>query len=277
MNTSEQKNIFSQRWRNALHVIIFEADTRAGKLFDIVLLWCIVVSILAVMLETVEGFRQQYYTLLTTIEWTFTILFTFEYLLRIICVHKPLRYIVSFYGLVDFLSIIPTYLSVFFSGAHYFLVIRSLRLLRAFRVLKLARYLGEYQELLGALKQSRHKITVFIGGVFVIVLIMGSLMYVIEGSDSGFTSIPRSMYWAIVTLTTVGYGDIAPQTSVGQALSAMLMILGYGVIAVPTGIVTAELTKTAKFPRVNTKACQHCCADRHDHDATHCKFCGCKL
>jgi voltage-gated potassium channel len=229
------------------------------------------------MLETVDSIRDQHKALLTAIEWTFTILFSIEYVTRILSVHKPLKYIFSFYGLVDFLSIIPTYLSFFFAGAQYFIVIRSLRLLRVFRVLKLARYLGEGEVLLDALKQSRAKVTVFLGAVFTVVVMMGSLMYVLEGAEAGFTSIPKSMYWAIVTLTTVGYGDIAPQTPLGQMFSAALMILGYGVIAVPTGIVTAEMTRAVVSEKVSTQACQSCSSEGHDSDAKHCKYCGHQL
>ena len=208
-------------------------------------------------------------------EWLFTVTFTIEYLLRLYCVRRPLRYALSFFGLVDLIAVIPTYLSLLVTGTQSLLVIRTLRLLRIFRVLKLAKYLGEAHVLLAALRASRAKITVFLVAVLSIVVIMGSTMYLVEGEEHGFTSIPTSMYWAVVTMTTVGYGDITPTTVLGRTLSAMLMILGYGIIAVPTGIVSAELVRAPKT--VSTQACPSCSAEGHDHDATHCKYCGTSL
>lgn len=264
-------------WRSWLHEVIFEADTPLGKAFDVVLLWAIILSVAAVSLESVQSIREQYGAVLVGIEWFFTILFTIEYLLRVICVRRPLVYIRSFYGIVDLLAILPTYVSLFVVGAQTLIVIRALRLLRVFRVFKLARYVGEASVLMRALRASRPKITVFLVAVLSVVLIVGSLMYLIEGGQpgSGFTSIPKSVYWTIVTMTTVGYGDIAPQTVPGQVLASAVMIVGYGIIAVPTGIVTAEIAVARR--EVTTQRCRNCGAEGHDPDAKHCKHCGEKL
>ncbi len=232
--------------KERLREIIFEADTAAGKAFDVGLLIAIVFSVVAVMLESVASFKAKYGDVLDGFEWIFTILFTAEYLLRIYLTGKPLKYIFSFFGIIDLLSLIPTYLGFFFVGSHSLLVIRSIRLLRVFRILKLARFLGEAESLVSALKASRSKITVFIFAVLCLTVVMGTVMYMIEGGENGFTSIPRSIYWAIVTLTTVGYGDIAPQTVLGQVLASIIMIFGYGIIAVPTGIVGAEIAYSKK-------------------------------
>lgn len=263
-------------WRQRLYIIIFEADTPAGKTFDIALLWAILLSVLAVMLESVSSIGVRYRDYLRYIEWFFTILFTLEYMARILAVSRPVKYIFSFLGIVDFLAIIPTYISIILIGGQYLLVIRTIRLLRVFRVFKLARFLGEAAVLTDALKASRHKILVFILGVLTLVVIMGTLMYVVEGAENGFTSIPISIYWAIVTLTTVGYGDISPGTTLGQMLASIIMIMGYGIIAVPTGIVTAELTKNPKNILKKT-VCQVCQATDHQADAEFCRICGEKL
>lgn len=260
-------------WRFRLHEIIFEADTVWGKAFDVALLVAILLSVVVVMLESVDSIHLAYGEYLYYVEWFFTIIFTLEYVARILAVTYPRKYIFSFFGVVDLLSILPTYLSLFITGAQALLVIRSIRLLRIFRVLKLARYIGGASELSDALKSSREKIVVFIGAVFTVVVILGTLMYLIEGSENGFTSIPRSIYWAVVTLTTVGYGDIAPQTTLGQGLATFIMILGYGIIAIPTGIVSAEMSKK-KGGVVSTQACPHCSAEGHDPDAKYCKKCG---
>lgn len=270
-NTSNYSNL-KKRW----HEIIFEADTFWGKTFDVGLLVAIILSILVVMLESVTSIKTQYNEELFWAEWVFTILFTLEYLARIWTLNKPIRYIFSFFGLIDLLSVMPAYLGIFFPAAHSFLIIRSIRLLRVFRVLKMVRFLGEASQLSSALKASRAKITVFIGAVFILVVILGTFMYVIEGGKNGFTSIPKSIYWAVVTLTTVGYGDIAPVTPLGQALATLIMILGYGIIAVPTGIVSAEFNK-ANQHAVTTISCEHCGAEGHDIDADFCKKCGEKL
>lgn len=266
-----------QSWRQRLHEIIFEADTPAGKVFDIVLIFSILLSIVATMLDSVAAIRQAHGDLLLTVEWFFTVLFTIEYVLRLISIGSPLKYATSFYGLVDLLSIIPTYLSLLFPTSKYLLVIRILRILRVFRVLKLVQYLKEANLLINALRASLRKITVFLFTVLTMVVIFGSLMYVIEGEGNGFTSIPRSIYWAIVTMTTVGYGDISPVTSLGQTLASLIMIIGYGIIAVPTGIVSVEMSQAWKHKPVSTQACPECSAEGHDHDAKHCKYCGSKL
>ncbi len=256
-----------------LHEIIFEADTAAGRTFDLVLIVSIVLSVVTVMLDSVHHIEQSYGDLLGAIEWFFTLLFTVEYILRLCCITRPLSYARSFFGLVDLLAIVPTYVSLFLPGSRYLLVIRILRLLRVFRVLKLAQYLREAQLLRQALYASRGKIVVFIVTILTLVVTIGALMYVVEGEKHGFTSIPRSIYWVIVTLTTVGYGDITPQTNVGQTLAALVMLLGYGVIAVPTGIVTVELSQVSS-PHVSTQACPACAAEGHDVDAVYCKYCG---
>src|SRR5210317_597602 len=253
-------------WRDTLHEIIFEAETSSGKWFDILLIVSILASVLAVMLDSVAGISKDYGSLLYGIEWFFTIVFTIEYILRIICVGRPLLYATSFFGIVDLLAIVPTYISLFIPGSEFFLVVRILRILRIFRVLKLIQYMGEALLLMKALRASSRKIIVFLFTVSTLVIILGSIMYVIEGAENGFTSIPRSIYWAIVTLTTVGYGDISPQTNLGQVLAAFIMILGYSIIAVPTGIVTVELSQLS-HKKANTKTCKDCGAEGHDTDA----------
>jgi voltage-gated potassium channel len=259
-----------------LHELIFEAETRAGKGFDVLLIASILASVGVVMLDSIGSVRSQYGRLFYGIEWFFTLMFTVEYILRLLCVGRPLKYAVSFYGVVDLLAIIPTYLSLVLPGSQYLLVIRILRILRIFRILKLVQYLGEARLLVTALRASGRKIAVFLYTVLTLVVIFGSLIYVIEGGEHGFTSIPRSIYWAIVTLTTVGYGDISPQTGLGQTLASVVMILGYAIIAVPTGIVTVEMSQ--RFGRkVSTQACPECGAEGHDVDARYCKSCGAGL
>ncbi len=255
--------------------MIFEADTPAGRAFDVGLLVAIVVSVVAVMLESVADIRREHGSALRAVEWVLTVVFTLEYGLRLLAVDHPWRYARSFLGLVDLLAVAPTYLALVVPEAHALMVIRAIRLLRVFRILKLSRFLGEGQLLLTALRASRRKIIVFLGGIVTVVVIVGTLMYVIEGEENGFTSIPTSMYWAVVTMTTVGYGDIAPRTTLGQFLAALLMILGYGIIAVPTGIVTVELAHAGRA--VSGQACPACSAEGHDADATHCKYCGAAL
>jgi len=264
------------RWRHRLHEVIFEADTPAGKAFDLALLLAILLSIAAVILESVSALRAAYGPWLRGLEWLFTLLFTVEYGLRLLAVGRPARYALSFFGLVDLLAILPTYLSLVFAGAQSLIVIRALRLLRVFRVLKLVHFVGAERVLGAALRASLRKIIVFLGVVLTLVLILGSAMHLIEGEESGFTSIPQSMYWAIVTLTTVGYGDIAPQTLGGRLLASLVMLLGYGIIAVPTGIVTVELSRVSRG-QLTTQACPQCAAEGHDADARFCKYCGSAL
>ena len=262
--------------RSTLYEIIFESDTQAGKMFDIVLLYAIAFSVLAVMLESVQAIRQSTGNLLIFFEWLFTIFFTLEYVVRLYCSPKPFRYVFSFFGLIDLLSILPSYLSFYMLGTNSLLVIRGFRLLRIFRILKLGRYTGEAQVLLNALRASRPKITVFLSSVMGLVLVMGSVMYLVEGEESGFTSIPRAIYWAIVTLTTVGYGDIAPQTVLGQMIASVVMIMGYAILAVPTGIVSVELAKSEQA-ELASKRCAACGCLDHLEEASFCMKCGAKL
>jgi len=276
MDSFKDKNSLPD-WRAKLHEIIFEADTLAGRWFDIILIISIIISVIAVMLDSVASIGLRYGPELYIIEWFFTILFTVEYFLRLISVGRPLSYAKSFFGLVDLLAILPTYLSVLLPGSQYLLVIRVLRILRIFRVLKLVQYIQEARQLRQALRESRRKITVFLFTVLALVIIFGSLMYLIEGPANGFTSIPRSVYWSIVTMTTVGYGDISPKTGMGQFLASIIMVLGYAIIAVPTGIVTIAMAKGSGLGKMSTQACRHCSAEGHDSDARYCKYCGEKL
>ena len=282
MNQTNRKGAFSKEklvdkplspWRRRLHEIIFEAETPAGHAFDFVLIAMIFLSVAAVMLETVQGIGDVYRRALFRIEWALTILFTIEYVLRLMSVKTPSRYARSFYGIVDLLAIVPTYLSFFLPGTQSFLVVRVLRLLRLFRLLKLTHFVNQGVFLGEALRASRYKIVVFLGWVLGLVTILGAMMYLIEGPEHGFTSIPRSIYWAIITLTTVGYGVVTPQTSLGQMMAAFVMILGYCIIAVPTGIVSAELARTPEGP-VTTHCCPDCSREGHEVDAVHCKYCG---
>jgi len=264
--------------REQIHEIIFEADTPAGKGFDIGLLILILASVLVVMLESVDRINEQYEEVFRAMEWIFTGLFTVEYLLRLYCVHRPMRYATSFFGIIDLLAILPTYLSIFFAGTQYLLVIRGLRLLRIFRIFKLGHFMSEGEIIIKAMRASRAKITVFLFFILLVVIIIGSVMYLVEGGQNpAFTSIPRSIYWTIVTLTTVGFGDITPQTELGQFLSAIIMILGYAVIAVPTGIVSAEFIESQRKDYIDTRSCRSCGNEGHDADASHCKYCGSEL
>lgn len=265
-------------WRTKLHEIIYEADTPKGKLFDVVLLITIIASIVLVMLESVEWIDDKYHDFLDISEWVITIFFTIEYIARIVVVKQPLKYITSFYGIIDLLSTIPKYLSLLLVGSHSLVAFRALRLLRVFRILKLTRYIGESTNFVRALKSSRAKIAVFLSFVIILCIILGTVMYLVESKESGFTSIPRSVYWAIVTLTTVGYGDIAPITPLGQFIASIIMILGYGIIAVPTGIVSSEMTKINKNDvHTNTQSCPNCLADTHQDNSHYCHKCGHEL
>ena len=268
----KKKNI-----RKKLYDIIFEADTPAGKLFDIILLVLIVVSILAVILESVPAIGERYSQWFSVIEWTITFFFTIEYLLRIWVVERSVRYVTSFYGVIDLLSVLPSYIGLFLGGAHGLVIIRGLRLLRIFRLFKLSRYITEGNMLMLALKNSREKISVFLMTVLMLVIVLGTLMYMIEGEEHGFTSIPKGIYWAIVTLTTVGYGDLAPVTSLGRFIASLVMILGYAIIAVPTGIMTVEYSRVRKGRKITTQVCPNCLREGHDIDAVYCKYCGAVL
>lgn len=260
-----------------MHEIIFEADTPAGKVFDILLLVMIVISIVTVMLESVPSIGAKYENELDIFEWGITIVFSLEFIARILCVSSPWKYVFSFYGIVDLLSLLPGYLGFFVSGTNSLSVIRSLRLLRIFRILKLVQFIGEANLLIKSLKASKAKIIVFLFFVLSITFILGSLMYIVETPEAGFTSIPRSIYWAIVTLTTVGYGDIHPQTDLGQFIASVIMVTGYAIIAVPTGIISAEIAKQDREQVPTTQACSNCSLEGHETDAVHCKFCGSKL
>ena len=275
----EEKEIQSrfERFQIATHEIIFEADSKWGKVFDVALIVLIVMSVLIVMMDSIEEYSLVFSREFYFLEWCFTIIFTAEYLLRLLCVGKPLRYALSFYGIVDLLAVIPTYLSLFITGSHYLLVIRLLRVLRVFRVLKIAHYVGETEFLMDALHASRRKIFIFLFTVMTLATIAGSLMYVIEGAEAGYTSIPKGIYWAVVTLTTVGYGDISPQTTLGQIIATLIMLMGYGIIAVPTGIVTVEFARAAERQDQVVRACRECGGEFHARDAKFCKHCGEKL
>lgn len=263
-------------WKRKLHVIIYGTHTPAGKLFDILLLVLILYSVIIVMLESVPRFDSKYHEFLNISEWVVTILFSIEYILRIVCIKRPTSYIFSFFGIIDFLSTVPKYLSYFFIGSQYFTAFRALRLLRVFRILKLVRFVGESNNLIRSLKASRTKIFVFVFFVLVISVLLGTLMYLIEGPEHGFNSIPHSVYWTIVTLTTVGYGDISPETALGQFLATFIMIIGYGIIAVPTGIVSAEYasSKIKKKEIDEGRSCPNCSADIYRSDAHYCRKCG---
>lgn len=275
MNSRHENQPYPQ-WKETLYEVIFKADTRAGKIFDVALIVIILLSVLVVMLDSVAGIRYEYERTFLFLEWIFTGLFTIEYVLRLVSVKRPAKYAISFFGIVDLLAILPTYISLIFPSIHYLLVIRILRILRIFRVFKLVQYVGEASTLVRALRSSARKITVFLFTVLTVVVIFGSLLYIIEGEVNGFTSIPKSIYWAIVTLTTVGYGDISPQTNLGQMVAALIMIMGYSIIAVPTGVVTVELSRIAS-QSIPIKKCPGCKASIHDLDARYCKHCGAHL
>ena len=262
-------------WRDKLYIVIFEAETPKGKLFDILLVWAILLSVGIICIESIKSVKNAYGPILLFLEWFFTIVFSIEYILRIISLKKPSSYIFSFFGIIDLLAILPSFLGFFFGGAHSLMVIRSIRLLRIFRLFKLSRYVGEGEVLMKALASGRHKITVFLMAVFAIAIFMGAVMFVVEGEENGFTSIPRGMYWAIVTMTTVGYGDLVPQSDLGRLLASFLMIMGYGIIAVPTGIVSVEIANVTK--NQTTRLCTNCMLEGHTIEAVFCRTCGSKL
>ena len=268
-------------WRARLHEIIFEADDRAGKVFDTVLILAILISVVVIILDSVQSIRENYHGLFIGLEWFFTILFTIEYVLRLISVKKPLRYVFSFYGIVDLLAVLPSYVGLFVPGAQNLMVIRMLRLLRIFRVFKLVRFLGEADALKHAFYSSRHKIGVFMTTILIIITIMAAIMHVVEtrAGNEDFSSMPASMYWAVVTMTTVGYGDITPITVMGKFLSAVMMLIGYSMIIVPAGILSGEIAAEAQrhARRSTTQHCPSCSRDGHEYDATYCKFCGERL
>lgn len=263
-----------KKLKHRVHEIIYEADTPAGKIFDVVLLILILSSVVLVALESVDWIDAQYHQQLNWAEWAITILFTLEYILRILSVNQPSKYIFSTYGIIDFISTVPKYISIFFIGTQSLLALRALRLLRVFRILKLTRFVGESNSLVKALNRSKNKILVFMFSVVVLCIIFGTIMYMVEDDESGFTSIPKSIYWCIVTLTTVGYGDIAPASPLGQFIASIIMILGYGIIAVPTGIVSAEFTSQAFNIDQNTQVCPNCLTTQHKDKAKYCHQCG---
>ncbi len=262
--------------RQKLRTIIFGTDTKAGRYFDISLIICIVLSVVLVFLDTVDDIHQQYGNWIHIAEWFFTLIFTVEYLLRLYCSAHPFKYARSFYGVVDLLSILPSYLALFFPGANFTLVIRILRLFRIFRVLKLLRYLSEGNLLLRAILLSSRKIFLFFFSVSLIVMVLSAIMYVVEGPENGFSSIPKSIYWTIVTITTVGYGDITPQTTLGQAIAALTMLIGYSIIAIPTGILTAEISNEM-VRKKDLRRCANCLKMGHENDAVYCDKCGSEL
>ncbi len=264
-------------WQSKLHEIIYEADTPAGKLFDVVLLFMIVFSVGIVMIDSIPEYHRLYGDIFYIIEWIVTIAFTIEYILRIISISRPLKYVVSFLGIIDLLSILPAFLSLIISGSQTLLIVRALRLFRIFRIFKLQHYLSEMRFLSEAMVNSLRKISIFLLFVVTLVIIMGSIMYLVEDPSSGFTSIPQSVYWAIVTITTVGYGDISPVTPLGKLIASFIMLMGYGIIAVPTGIVTTEMAITARNRKVKHDVCPSCGKEGHDDDATYCKICSAPL
>jgi voltage-gated potassium channel len=264
-------------WKVKLHEVIFESDTTAGKVFDIILLAAILLSVLVVLLDSVPSLHLQMGDFFFTLEWGFTILFTIEYVLRLISIKRPRKYALSFLGIIDLLAILPTYISILLAGTQYLMVVRALRLLRVFRVFKMVQFLGEGKTLATAVLKSMRKISIFVFFMLLFVVILGSIMYLVEGEENGYTSIPESIYWAIVTLTTVGYGDISPGTPLGKFIASFIMISGYGIIAVPTGIITTELAFQSKFQTTDNRSCSNCSKEGHDPDAAFCKFCGEKL
>ncbi|HEY0679418.1 MAG TPA: ion transporter [Chitinophagaceae bacterium] len=273
----EDENLKADSWRGRLHEIIYESNTPAGKLFDISLLVFIILSIIVVILDSMRSYQTEYGRELNTLEWIFTIVFTVEYILRLISIRQPLKYVFSFLGIIDLLAIIPSYLSIMFAGAESLMAFRALRLMRVFRIFKLSHYISEMRFLGVAIKGSLRKISIFMLIVLMLVIILGSIMYVVESGENGFTSIPESIYWAIVTITTVGYGDITPVTMIGKVVASFIMLIGYGIIAVPTGIVTTEMALAIRNKEQKNEVCPRCGKEGHDEDAKFCKKCGERL
>jgi voltage-gated potassium channel len=264
----------AESWRLKVYTVIFEADTRAGRWFDLLLVVAILASVIVVILDSVQPLKARYGTLFDVLEWGFTLLFTVEYVMRLACVRHPLRYATSFLGIVDLLAVLPTYLAFFLPEASALIDVRMLRLLRIFRILKLGAYVSEFNSLGAALMASRRKIIVFVGFVLITVTILGTVMYLVEGPENGFTSIPVAIYWGITTMTTVGFGDIAPKTNLGRFIASCMMLMGWGILAVPTGIVTAEMAVRRMARAVTTRTCPDCLTEGHDADAQFCKDCG---
>ena len=275
--TSSEASTSDQGWRDRIYTIIFEADTLAGRRFDSILLLIIMLSVATVIIDSVVAIRAKDYIGLNILEWLFTLFFTIEYILRLLCVKQPLRYALGWFGIIDLISILPTYLAVIFPEFHFLIDVRLLRMLRVFRILKIPRYFDESQVLWSALQNSRHKILIFLGTVVIMSVILGTIMYIVEGPEHGFTSIPVGMYWSIVTLTTTGYGDIHPQTPLGQLITSFAMLMGYGIIALPTGIIGIELAMTMLKTTTTNRQCDFCLTQGHEADAMFCKNCGEKL
>ncbi len=273
----KEEAINKDSWRSKIFKIIYHSDTPAGKWFDIMLIAFIVISVLTIILDSVNQLHVDYGSVFYILEWFFTIVFTIEYILRIISVRKPIKYVFSFFGIVDILSILPTYLSLFFVGAQTLLVIRILRVLRIFRILKLAHYSEQMQTLTRAIRNSRHKLFVFFFFIATVLVLFGSVMYLIEGPENGFTSIPHGIYWAVVTMTTVGYGDIAPHTALGRGVASLIMLTGFSIIAIPTGIFAAELNKESRRSRKLSRKCEACGLVGHTENASYCRNCGVEL
>jgi len=274
MNKPKDSNLATTGWRAQLHEIIYESEKPEGKAFDVALLTSILISIIVVILDSVKDLHAKYGSLFFVLEWCFTVLFTIEYILRLICIRRPLKYVFSPFGIIDLMAIIPSYLSIVIAGAQSLLVLRALRLLRVFRIFRLVHFLSELRFLSTAILNSFRKISIFILFVLAFVVILGSIIYLVEGPENGFTSIPQSIYWAIVTITTVGYGDLVPGTPLGKLIASFIMLIGYGIIAVPTGILTTEMALTARRREQSNNACPSCGREGHDLDAKHCKYCG---
>jgi len=273
-HSTDPKHHTAHSLKEHMYVVIFESDTKMGLLFDRVLIYAILLSVLVVVLDSVAAISKQFHSELVTLEWMFTILFSIEYIARLYCAKYRWRYATSFYGVIDFLAVVPTYLALLFPELHALIDVRVLRLIRMFRIFKLTAYMSEYQHLAEALSASRRKILVFLSVVLMVVTVMGSVMYVVEGPSNGFTSIPIAVYWAITTMTTVGFGDITPHTDLGKLISSAMMLMGWGTLAVPTGIVTAEFAHRRNQMSIAKKSCDACYTDSHEITDQYCRHCG---